>query len=452
MISFARQHCIVGLLMALGGFARAADTHVLAPAARNGDLSRITVQMEVGGDLKVVSEGKVNKLPMSVAATLSYDELVFTAESEHLSSLRYYDKAEATIKIQKGGAKPALRDARRLIGADWGATGVLLFSPRGPLQRDELDLISLPANTLLIDALLPSDPMSVGESWKHNEPLMAAFLDLDAVSTSEVKSTLKDVAEGKATVEITGKLEGAAQGVSTKIELKGRYLYDFAQQRITQLTLLINEDRSIGHVATGLDVTSKMTLKIAPLEESKHLSRTDIDKVDFLADPASNPLVHESPTGGFRLILDRRWHAVHDETKLLTLRFVDRGDLLAQCNVAPMERASPGEHVSLERFQADIREALGKNFGQFVRATEGKDDLGRVIYRVVANGKVSDLAIEWHYYLVAERNGQQVAFAFTLEEGLVERFGDNDRLLVGGVEFFQAAAETAQPSKPNLRR
>jgi hypothetical protein len=329
----------------------------------------------------------------------------------------------------------------------------VLFSPRGPLQRDELDLITLPANSLLIDALLPPEPVSIGDSWKHNEPLLAAFFDLDAVSTSEVKSTLKSVDVGRtATIEMTGKLEGAAHGVSTKVEVKGRYTYDFSRQRITHLVLLIDEDRSIGHVNTGLDVTSKVTMSITPQAESKHLSLSDVERIDFVADPASNPLVHESTAGGFRLVLDRRWHGVNDEAKLLTLRFVDRGDLLAQCNIAPLEKASPGEHTSLARFQTDIREALGKNFGQFVRATEAKDEQGRTIYRVVANGKVSDLPIEWHYYLVADQEGNQLAFAFTLEEGLVERFGDTDQLLVRGMEFIQPATEIAHPGKPNLRR
>ncbi len=156
--------------------------------------------------------------------------------------------------------------------------------------------------------------------------------------------------------------------------------------------------------------------------------------------------------GGYRMYLDRRWHSVLDEPKLLTLRFVDRGDLLAQCNIAPLEKASPGERVSLQKFQADIREALKNNFGQFLRASEGTDSRGRTIYTVIANGRVSDLPIQWNYYLVADREGHQVAFAFTLEEGLVERFGDTDRQLVGSLEFFDPPTPTTATSAPATGR
>ena len=80
------------------------------------------------------------------------------------------------------------------------------------------------------------------------------------------------------------------------------------------------------------------------------------------------------------------------------------------------------------------------------------DRQGRVLYSVVANGKVSELLIEWHYYLVADSDGRQVAFAFTLEEGLVERFADTDRVLVGGVTLFNPEVETARPASSNMRR
>jgi hypothetical protein len=449
-MSSKQSTCLATLLLCCTCSAiHAADTHLLASQVKSGDLTRVTAQLEVGGDLKIVAEGKVRPLPMSVAAQLTYDELLFTSEGngERLSSLRYYERADATIKIQQGGAKPALRDTHRLIGADWGSAGITLFSPQGPLKRDELDLLMLPANSLLLDALLPTDPVAVGAQWKHAEPLLAVLLDLDAVSSSDVQSTLKGVQPGRtATVELAGKLEGAIHGVSTKIELKGRYTYDFQRQRITNLTLLVKEDRSIGHVATGLDATSKLTLTIAPLAQSKHLSLETLEQVEFVADPARNPLLHESITGGYRMYLDRRWHAVLDEAKLSTLRLVDRGDLIAQCNIAPLEKASPGEHVTLQKFQADIREALKDNFGQFLRASEGKDRHGRTFYSVIANGKVSELAIEWRYFLVADREGRQVALAFTLEEDLVERFADTDRQLVGSLEFFDPPVATASPT------
>lgn len=419
--------------------ASAQDTYVLAANRQAGDLTRVTALLEVGGDLKVVNDGVVKPLKMSVVGNMAYDELIFTAEKEAVSSLRYYDRAEAVIKIERGGATPKLPEDRRLIGADWGSGGMTLFSPEGPLTREQLDLIELPASSLVVDALLPEEPVAVGGKWKHSEPLLAILLDLDAVSSGEVESELKEAKSGQtALIEMAGTVSGAVSGVSTKIEIKGRYQFDFKQRRITHLTLLIKEDRSIGHVATGLDAVSKLTLTMAPLTESRHLTPEIQESVTLDPNPQSNPLVYDSTAGEFRLVHDRRWHAINDD-KLLTLRLVDRGDLIAQCNVSALAKVGPGERVTLAKFQSDIQQALGNKFERFVKASQGTDERGYVRYSVQAVGTVAELPIQWNYYLVSDDQGRQVVFAFTLEEALVERFADADAVLVGMLDFLEPA-------------
>ena len=78
------------------------------------------------------------------------------------------------------------------------------------------------------------------------------------------------------------------------------------------------------------------------------------------------PLALESAAGQFTVQCDRRWHQMNDDPKLLGLRFVDRGDLVAQCNVAVVDKAEPGKHIDLSKFQQEIQQKLGDNFGQFV--------------------------------------------------------------------------------------
>ena len=71
---------------------------------------------------------------------------------------------------------------------------------------------------------------------------------------------------------------------------------------------------------------------------------------------------------------------------------------------------------------------MGKNFGQFVKASEETTPEGYRVFRVVANGEVASLPIEWIYYLVKSADGQQQAsLAFTLEPNLEQRFGSADR-------------------------
>ena len=134
--------------------------HSLKSRHRLGELTRVEIALQVGGDLKLVNEGKAKDLPMSVVANLKYDEqlLAIGAAGHPTRSVRYYDDTRAVIKVEKGGEKPTLDPAHRLIVAeklDKQPTRSCT-AQRSPLKREELDLIDVPGGSLLVDELLPA--------------------------------------------------------------------------------------------------------------------------------------------------------------------------------------------------------------------------------------------------------------------------------------------------------
>ena len=159
--------------------------------------------------------------------------------------------------------------------------------------------------------------------------------------------------------------------------------------------------------------------------------------------PESTTLQFVAANHGFSFLHDRRWHVMVDERESLAMRMIDRGDLVAQCNVALLPKGEPGKHPTLAKFQADIEQSLDKNFKQFAEASETTNTLGYTVYRVVATGAVSELPIEWIYYRVADRDGHQVVFAFTLESELKPQLADSDQAIVDTLEFDAAALRTA---------
>ena len=46
--------------------------------------------------------------------------------------------------------------------------------------------------------------------------------------------------------------------------------------------------------------------------------------------------------------------------------------------------------------------------------------------------------MRWIYYLVADPQGRQVAFTFTVEQRLVERFADADKPMVQSLRFAES--------------
>lgn len=435
---------VVGALAAAGDRpARAAEKYDLVSQPAVGQTVRVEVQLDVGGDLTLADEGKTRKLKMSVAGKLVYDEKILLPNSASRlarRSVRYYDQAAAVIKIDDGGAEPTLDKTRRLIVADSSGGRATLFSPSGPLTRQELDLIDVPANSLLLDSLLPDRPVGIGDRWQLADDLVAALLGLDAVSQSNVECELTEVTGPRAKLELAGRVLGAIGGVGTEIEVKGKYRYDFDIHRVTGLGLLVKEQRSIGHVTTGLDVVAKLQLALGPAEDNRHLADQKLAQLTLSPRPETLLLQCESPTKKFTIGHARDWHLMTDSGELLALRLVDRGELVAQCNVSALPDVRPDNPPSLAKFQQDLRRSLDKSFGNFVEASESVNSAGYRVLRVIVEGQISDLPLRWHYYLVTDQAGHAAVVAFTVETELVPRLGDADGELVASLQF------TAEPA------
>ena len=155
-------------------FAKAAETYPLRSAKPDGTPIRVVVNLEVGGHLKVAADKKNEPVPMSVVAQFGYDEQRLDDGNNTGSRLavRWYDDVRAVIKAADQMAKPQLREDRQLIAVSAGEKDVTISSPNGPLTHDELDLVEIPANTLIVDELLPSDEVEIGHQWKPSDTAM----------------------------------------------------------------------------------------------------------------------------------------------------------------------------------------------------------------------------------------------------------------------------------------
>ena len=72
---------------------------------------------------------------------------------------------------------------------------------------------------------------------------------------------------------------------------------------------------------------------------------------------------------------------------------------------------------------------------------------GHWVYRLAAVGAADGQPVVWYYHLVANSQGQQLVFIFTLSSRFVEQFGAKDLALVGSLEFapVRTASSTRDP-------
>lgn len=422
--------------------ANADETFDLRDVVFTTRLSRVRVQLDISGKLRTMSNGKLNDVNLTVSGKLGYDEQRFAARGKERVSLRHYDQCHVIIRVGDRESRPKLRPSRQRIAVRLNDDQATLFSPNGPLTRDELDLIDIPGNTAVLPKLLPGEKVKRGATWKVDADSLALLLCLDAVSASDVQCVLRQVTPEKtAKIELAGHVDGAIHGVASEIHLKGRFEYDLKSRRIRSLDLTIHEIRGISHVGPGLDVTATLKLSIDELKSSPHFPSAHVGKPPTVPDAGQSLLTYVSEKGGFQFLCSRRWHLVHEHPKMVALRLVQHGELIAQCNISPVTPDKSNRPLKLEAFRDQVRKALGKSFRNFTSQKNGTTKAGLKSAVFVVDGEAESLAIRWIYYLLTDESGRQLAVVFTVERSLADQLGSAGERLVDHVRLMRLPAK-----------
>ncbi len=428
-----------------------ADSIDVKPISADGGSVIVESSLTVVGNLKLNATGKnVTKLPLRVNANQRYAERR-VGSADNAKFVRYYTDASAEIEIDKSLLKPILGDDHRLIVVEPRKDKISYKSPAGPLKADEVELIDVQFNSCLLPALLPEDPKSVGQKWTHKHELLARLLGLDAIIEAEVESQLEQVTQQTAIVRLAGTIHGATGGVASEIRLNGKYTIDLSARRIILLEASFSENRSIGHAEPGFEVSARIRVQVTPNVHVAQLSDSKLAGLHLDDLAGASPLSFESAHSNYRLLHDRRWRVMSDHPNVAILRMVDRGDLIAQCNISKLSDYPDGKYLQLEEFQADVRRALGERFAQFIEAAQSSTDEGHRVLRVVAAGVVSELPIHWIYYHISDSKGQRASLVFTMESKLIERFADADRTLADSL-FFLPTSKRDEAASPTPAR
>lgn len=439
-------------LIAAGPLALAGETYQLQSAQATGWHQQVKVVVETEGELKLNPDGsEVKRLPVKVEANLAYVERTL-GMGKSLKTVRSYAQAQAGIRLGDSELATTLRDERRLIVSQSDEKQALTFSPLGPLTREELELLDVPGSGLTLAALLPLRVVKIDQSWQIPDWAVARLMGLDIVNQHEVTGKLTDVKDNIAIIALQGKLAGAIGGVTSEIELAGKLNFDLKQRTITWLAFGFKENRAIGHAQPGFEVAGKVRMVAAPIRAAETVGNAALANLPTTASRETTLIDFAADSAGYAMAHDRRWNVMVDRHDATILRLVDRGDLVAQCNISRLPALAKGGQLTLEAFQDDVKKTLGKNFGQIVEAAQETGDNGIRLLRVIVSGSTAELPIQWSYYHLSDATGNRTSFVFTIEGSLVERFAQIDRELVSAFRFQAGKQPTpAAPNGPELK-
>jgi hypothetical protein len=430
----------------------AAETVALAAPAQVSP-ARVKVVFEVDGQMSTRAsqeQPKGQQLELKAKGQYLYEERL--AEPGSGEALRYYEQAEAEVAVDRRPSQPALREQRRFIAVDARPNEIGFRSLQGALTREELELIELPGGSQWVDQLLPGRQVAVGESWTHDDPLLARLLNLSSVTINEVSSQLQAIDRGQqiAQLTLTGKALGYVADVLTEIQLQGKYNVDLKQQRVTWLALGIREQRAAGLIKPGLQVQARLRMLIEPTAPL-HLTSETLEAVVTGAPEPTDLLEYQPDHGRYTLMHDRRWHVLSVRPELTVMQMIEDGQLVAQCNLRSLPARSDGQAVSLSQFQQEIRTALGSAAQQVVDSHESMQHDGVRQLRVSVVGEVATAPIHWIYYQLTDPSRQVVTCVFTMSGQNIERFGTEDVSFISSLTLNSPETPPADESNKVAR-
>jgi len=447
--------------------------------------ARVCVTLDVTGELIAAAgrDAAAVREPVEMAARFDFDEIAATpsspgatagpVEAGQLVARRVYRDATASMQIGATTTNVALAaDARRLLVARRGTTP-LPYLANGFLSGEEFDLLDTPFDSVLLEDLLPSASVEVGQSWEIPGDLTAGLLSIDTVESGVIEARVQKVTDASAEIVISGIVDGAVDGVPTHVTVEGSFsvaatsvaaVADTADSqparhelhgRITQVSVVLNERRQASHVAPGFEVEARVLVERTPLEQSVEVTAESGSVLDAAVAAVSGSAVGEQgvplrrqgvggpdrvwyrdSVGRFDLVHDTRWRRVEDGPNGLVMRLIDRGALLGQCSITSLPQAPAAALPTRADLQRDIERSLA---GQVVRVESGEEtdrDDGLRIVRLASEGNAGQLPFRWIHYVVAAKDGSRASVTFMFEASVQQRFADADRSLIEGLRLL----------------
>lgn len=418
-----------------------AQTYPLTETVKADECFRYELQMNLTGTMHIPREEQpAAVLKLSAQAKHAFPERILMIGTAGLpqKSARIYETARAVIQVEGSATERVLADERSLIVVQRPKDQTVLYSPKGHLSREELDLTDEHFDTLVVTGLLPGKAVAANDTWKLNTDVVQALCHLEGVTGQDLTCKLEEVKGNDARVSVKGSVGGISLGALVKLTVDSSYHFDLGQKRLVAVDWKQKDERGLGPVNPASVMDTAYTLKRTPIAPPATLSNVALISVPagFEVPATLTQLVHHDAKSRFHLLYAREWHVSMQTEERLIMRLMDRGDFVAQVTITPWSKAAPGQHMTADDFRKAMADTPGWEQQEVLQAGEvSSGEPGRWVYRLSALGEMDGMKLLQNFYLVAGPGGEQIVLAFTMTKELAEKLGTRDLLLVNSVEL-----------------
>ena len=393
------------------------------------------------GDVVVPKASKKDEtqaLPLKVQARMDYFQR-YTGNKSENQAIRYYREAESSIRVDDGTTTAVLQPGNRHIVTrivPKSSRPIQVASLGDALQQSELDLLKNPGDPLTVPGLFNRQKVTVGDKWDAPKEALASFLAVNQIVRSDVQLLLKSIENGQAKIYVAGKVSAEVDDVMTQIELTGLLLADLPKRTFSSLRLSMREQRDQGQLAPGFNGRTKVDSRLTAAESTKQLS-TPVIKQLTAGKKVEQRLKWVSDAGNFQVQYDPSWRLIASEKEAAILRYLNEGELMAQCSIVRLASRPADNPLTLTDFKTEVAKMVAADEDAKLESAEQlKSRSGLNILEVQVSGMVEGVPLNWMYFHASSNDGRCVTFVFTLEQELVGEVRPAARQLVNNLTFL----------------
>jgi hypothetical protein len=287
---------------------------VIRETLQPGSQYSVSCRVEVSGNLTLpLEKGQTTPKALKVTgnSVLEYHERVLALKDQQVDrTIRLYRKLDFQRKVGEQAQQSSLRPAvHRLVILRKNQVEVP-FSPDGPMTWNELDLIRTDVFSPALTGLLPTQPVSIGDTWKATAASVQELTDLEKIDDGNLTCKLDQlpVLGGRKHARITfsGGVRGIGEDGPTRHAVDGYLLFDLESNHIGYVWM-----RGLQHLVdkegkTGGTVEGTFTMTRRP-EAIKELADPALQGLKLEPNEENTQLLYDNPELGVKFLHPRRW-------------------------------------------------------------------------------------------------------------------------------------------------
>lgn len=426
----------------------------LSSEVRQGEFQTVRYQVEYFGDIIVdlspQQDREPSVLPLDVTGRFEFDQQL-SGEPGSMQAVRYYSKAAAEIESGQGRTASELTPDNQYIlsriRTRENQNEFQIASIGSVLQRSEYELLRNPCDPIALMGLVNQESVKVGDQWEVDQGTLGRFLNIDHVITTDVQFKLKSIDESVALIHVAGHVKGEIDDVLTELDVAGSLQFDRELGRVRAVRININQATEPGQVAPGFEGQIKLDMRLQPIASSQHLTHEKL--ADVMTESKIKQAFLLQPEGAlFSVIHSPQWRIIAAEKEAAVLRYIQNGNMLAQCNIVRLPNRPADRPLKLAEFEGEVRKMIkDQETLSFQSSQETETSTGHATLRVAVEGYESDVRIQWLYYHISNEEGVCVTCVFTMEKKLSDQFGKADQTFVNRFKLANQRQTRNEPGE-----